>query len=102
VAKDEPFPKEVVRDLIGIARALYTTFKAMGPAYSEQLNKVTQIGAKLSRALEKGQKGGPGTWNATTATLMAEQAAKELGSMVDVYLPAKVLIKAASGRLKRG
>lgn len=43
-----------------------------------------------------------GTWNSNTATLMAEQAAKELGSMVDVYLPAKVLIKAASGRLKRG
>ena len=99
---DLPFPKEVVRDLIGITRALYVAFKGMGPAYADQLSRVTQIGAKLSRALEKGQKGGPGTWNSNTATLMAEQAAKELGSMVDAYLPAKVLIKAASGRLKRG
>lgn len=101
VPTDEPFPKETVRDLIGIARALYLTLKRMGPAHSNQLTRVTNIGAKLSRALEKGGKGGPGTWNQNTAWVMAEEASKELAEMVDVYLPAKQLIAAVGDRVRR-
>ena len=98
---DEPFPKETVRDLIGIARALYLAFKGMGPAYRDHMTRVTIIGTKLSRALEKASKGGPGTWNQRTAWLMAEESAQELGTLVDKYVPATVLIRAAGERLKR-
>lgn len=99
---DEPFPKEAVRDLIGIARGLYLALRRMGPGHGQQLSRVTAVGAKLSRALDKASKGGPGTWNQTTAWLMAEEAAKELGELVDMYMPAKVLINAVSSRVKRG
>jgi hypothetical protein len=36
-----------------------------------------------------------------TAWLTADEAAKELGELVDVYLPARVLIMASSERLLR-
>jgi hypothetical protein len=60
----------------------------MGKGYERQMEKVTQIGAKLGRALDRAQKGGPGTWNHRTAWLLAEEATQELGQVVDVYLPA--------------
>lgn len=77
---DEPYPRETVRDLIGIARALYVAFRKMGPAYATLLSRVTAIGTKLSRAFDKASKGGPGTWNQSTAWLMAEEAAKSWAS----------------------
>jgi hypothetical protein len=99
VPHDGPIPLDALRDLIALARALYATFKGMGKGYDAQVTKLAQIGTKLNRALEKAQKGGPGTWNHRTARLMAEDATRELGDVVDVYLPAKVVIQAATARL---
>jgi hypothetical protein len=99
VPHDGPLPLDALRDLIALCRALYVTFRGMGKGYDTQLHQLAQIGAKLSRALDKAQKGGPGTWNHRTAWLMAEEATKELGQVVDVYLPAKAVITASGERL---
>ena len=99
VHHDGPIPLDARRDLLALCRALFVTFKGMGKGYDKQLNQLAQIGSKLSRALEKAQKGGPGTWNHRTAWLMAEEATKELATVVDVYLPAKALITASGERL---
>jgi hypothetical protein len=72
-------------------------FLKMGPAYATPLQGLRPSGTKLCRAVDKASKGGPGTWNQRTALPMAEEA-KELGELVDVYLPAKVLIAASSKR----
>lgn len=96
---DGPIPLDALRDLIALCRALYLTFKGMGKGYDKQLTQLAQIGAKLGRALDKAERGGPGTWNHRTAWLMAEEATKELGTVVDVYLPAKALITASGERL---
>lgn len=101
VLHDGPIPLDALRDLIALCRTLYVTFKGMGKGYDTQLAMVTQIGAKLGRALDKAQKGGPGTWNHRTAWLLAEEATKQLGEVVDVYLPAKALITASGERLLR-
>lgn len=101
VPRDEPFPYETVRDLIGIARALFLAFRTMGPEYTTHMGKVASIGSQLQRAMEKARKGGPGTWNHTTAWIMAEQAATDLGTLVDKYLPASLLIRATGQRLAR-
>ena len=98
---DGPIPLDALRDLIALTRALYVTFKGMGKGYDAQLTKLTAIGSQLTRALDKAQKGGPGTWNHRTAWLMAEQATTDLGEVVDVYLPAKALITASGERLLR-
>ena len=99
VPHEGPIPLDALRDLIALTRALYVTFKGMGKGYDKQLSALTAIGTKLTRALDKATKGGPGTWNHTTAWLMAEQATLELGQVVDVYLPAKALITASGERL---
>jgi hypothetical protein len=85
--------------LIALCRTFYVTFRGLGQGYDVQLAQLTAIGAKLTRALEKAEKGGPGTWNHRTAWVMAEEATQELGRVVDVYLPAKALITASGARL---
>ena len=94
-----PIPLDALRDLIALTRALYVTFKGMGKGYDSQLSALTAIGTKLTRALDKAQKGAPGTWNHQTAWLMAEEATLDLGKVVDVYLPAKAVITASGERL---
>lgn len=101
VPHDGPIPLDALRDLIALARSFYVTFKGMGKGYDKQVTQLTQIGTKLSRALDRAQKGGPGTWNHRTAWLLAEEATKELGDVVDVYVPAKALIAASAERLLR-
>jgi hypothetical protein len=101
VPYDGPIPLDALRDLIALTRTLFVTFKGLGQGYDRQLELLTQIGGKLNRALEKAQKGGPGTWNHKTAWIMAEQATAELGEVVDVFLPAKALITASGERLLR-
>jgi len=96
---DAPLPLDALRDLIALTRTLYVTFRGLGKGYDTQLAQLTQIGTKLQRALEKAQKGGPGTWNHKTAWVMAEEATAELGRVVDVFLPAKALITASGERL---
>ncbi len=98
---DGPIPIEALEDLISLARTLYVTFRGMGKGYDKQLTALAQIGSKLARARDKAEKGGPGTWNHRTAWMMAEEATKELGGLVDVYLPAKALITASGERLLR-
>lgn len=98
---DEQIPLEALRDLLALCRAFYVTFRGLGKGYDTQLSQLTAIGAKLARALEKAQKGGPGTWNHKTAWLLAEEATQELGQVVDVFLPAKALITASRERLLR-
>lgn len=99
VPHEGPIPLDALRDLIALTRALYVTFRGLGKGYDRQLEQLTHIGAKLGRALDKAQKGGPGTWNHKTAWLMAEEATLELGNVVDVFLPAKAVITASGERL---
>jgi hypothetical protein len=99
---DAPVPLEALRDLIALARTLYVTFRGMGAGYDRQLTQLKQIGGKLTRALEKAERGtAPGSWDQKTAWAMAEEATRELGHVVDVYLPAKALITASGERLLR-
>lgn len=100
MAHEEPVPLDALRDLVALARAFYVTFKGMGAGYDEQLYQLRRIGEKLNRALERAEKRNvPGTWEHTTAWALAEEATKELGEVVDVFLPAKALITASGARL---
>jgi hypothetical protein len=96
---DGPIPLDALRDLIALCRALYVTYQGLGKGYDVQLAKLRAIGQKLSRALEKAE--GIGSWNRQTAWLLAEEATKELGELIDVYLPAKAVVTASGERLLR-
>lgn len=102
VANDGPLPVETVRDLLGVTRALYAAIQAMGPGYSDQLFRLRGIGFQLNLALEKAEKGGPGTLHHRSAWLIAEKAVEDLGVLVDGSLPARMLVISAGERvLKR-
>ena len=96
-----PVPVEVVRDLLGIARAMYAAFESMGPEYSDQKFKLRGIGYQLQLALERAGEGGPGTFKNRCAWLIASQAAKDLGALVDAGVPEEVVVRAAGERLAK-
>jgi hypothetical protein len=101
VPNDGPLPVEVVRDLLGIARAMYAAFQSMGAEYETHLLKLRGIGYQLQLSLEKAKQGGPGTFPHRSAWLIAEKAAADLGALVDKYMPAQLLIKATGERLSK-
>jgi hypothetical protein len=73
----------------------------MGPAWDTQREQVQRIGEKLGRAITKAQRGHAGTWDQVSAWALAEEAAEDLGKLIDQYLPAKQLIAATGERLRR-
>ncbi len=98
---DVQLPVDVVRDLLGIARAMYAAFREMGPEYKDHMFRLRGIGAQLQLALDKAKQGGPGTFPHRSAWLIAEKASKDLGALVDKYMPAQLLIRATGERLAK-
>lgn len=98
---DGQLPVEVVRDLLGIARAMYAAFAEMGPEYKDHMFRLRGIGFQLQLALDKAAKGGPGTFAMRSAWLISEKAAADLGALVDKCMPAQLLIRATGERLAK-
>jgi hypothetical protein len=101
VPNESPFPVEIARDLLGLARALYLAFVERGPAYDEQRWKLRGIGGQLQLAIERGQQGGPGTLANRCDWLIAEKAAKDLGELVGEHFSAKTLLRVTAERMAR-
>jgi hypothetical protein len=100
VPNDGQIPIESLRDLLGLARAIYATLATMGPAYSDQLFRLRGIGYQLTLALERAGQGGPGTFPHRAAWLISEKAVQDLGDLIaEDALPAKALIAASGERL---
>lgn len=95
----DAFPIEAVRDLLGIARALYAARKrelATGP----ELVELAEIGKMLTNAL-KLAKSGPDALGSRAAWAQAEEACERLGRVVRRTLPAAVVVEAAVVRIRR-
>ena len=99
--KKDQLPVEVVRDLLGIARAMYAAFETMGPEYADHMFRLRGIGFQLQLALDKAAMGGNGTFAMRSAWLISEEAAKNLGKLVDEHMPAQLLVKPTGERLAR-
>lgn len=101
VPNDSPFPVEVARDLLGLARALYLAFVEMGPTYDEQRWKLRGIGGQLQLAIERGQQGGAGTFPNRCAWLIAEKAAADLGEILGKHFSAETLLRVTAERMAK-
>jgi hypothetical protein len=97
--RETQLPVEVVRDLLGIARALYAALVELGPDYDTPRFKLRGIGYQLNLALERAGQGGPGTFPHRCSWLIAEKALDDLNVLIDAHLPAKALLKATEDRL---
>lgn len=89
-----PFPSQTVRDLIGIARLLYRTWRAANPA-DTRLPELVAIGKDLRAAATLANATKPGTRRYRQAWELAEVATHRLGSILDAYVAVKPLVASA-------
>jgi hypothetical protein len=100
VPRSDPLPVEAVRDLLGIARALYAARKREF-ASKHDLDELAAIGKELSNALRLAKKSGPDTLGHRAAWLQAEDACSRLMRLISLETPAAIVIEAAVVRIRR-
>lgn len=97
-----PFPRETIRDLLGITRALYRAERAAAlPDGRERLDRLTEIGKHYRLALELALKCGPGTMGRRAAWAWAEKATEALGDFVAESAELASVVRASAQKLSR-
>lgn len=94
-----PLPLGVVRDLLGIARALYRAELGRPDAHPDKLEALVAIGQDLRLALELGERSAPGTLGSRAARNRAERATDALGSIVADEVALAPVVAATAARL---
>lgn len=89
-----PFPAQTVRDLIGIARLLYRTWRAANGG-DVRLPSLVGIGKDLQSALSMAARSKPGTRGHREAWQLAELATHRLVGILDAFVGVRPLITAA-------
>jgi len=100
VARSDPLPAEAVRDLLGIARALYAACKREF-ASKRDLEELADIGKRLANALRLAKKSGPDTLGHRAAWREAEDACSRLMRALSLETPAAAVVEAAVVRIRR-
>jgi hypothetical protein len=100
MTRPDALPAEAVRDLVGIARAMYAARKRDG-APDPELQELVEIGKKLKHSLELARRAGPNTLGHRAAWACAEEATSRLVRLVGFATPAAVLVEAAAIRVRR-
>lgn len=96
-----PLPREVVRDLLGITRALYRAELALPPPRADALRlaKLAEIGTHFRRALDL-SKGEPDTMGHRAAWSWAERATVALADFVGETMTVAPAVRAAAAKLR--
>lgn len=97
--RDQPFPLEAVRDLIGLVRALYA---ATPRDEAVKRRRLATIGRRLTTTIELSASTEHGSVGHRAAWLHAEEATRELGGLVEITTMARPVIAAAQGAVMRG
>lgn len=97
--RDNAFPFEAVRDLLGVVRAMYAWARSSRRA--ADMARLVRIGRALRQALALAIEHQPGTLGHAAAWQKAETAVEQLGQLVDALTPARPIIEAAAKRVKR-
>ncbi len=96
-----PFPKDAVRDLLGITRALFRAERAKPTPDPSRLARLQDVGTRYREALELGARCASDTMGGRAALSKAEMATATLGELVaesDMMVDAVV---ATGQRLRR-
>lgn len=96
--RDETFPLEAVRDLLGIVRAFYGARRA-GHAGRHELSRIARVGKELADAIDLAATARPGSVAYRAACAHAEHAALEAGNLIDIMTPAAPLMRVARSRV---
>jgi hypothetical protein len=93
-----PFPFVAVRDLLGIARALYRAADGEPRRQAE----IQRIGTELRDALALARRSGEGTMGRRAAWQKADRATRALGALVADGCAVEPLVQATATCLARG
>lgn len=97
----DPFPTETVRDLLGIARALYRAELALDlPLVETRCAQLEEIGKEYRLALKLAECS-PGTMGRRAAWTWAEKATASLGQFVAGSADLGLMVSATAERLRR-
>jgi hypothetical protein len=94
------FPTEAVRDLLGIACALYRAERD-GAGDPVRLQNLVDVGEAYKTALDLARRGGPQSLGASAAWNRATEATERLCALVGDETRAGPLVLAAAGRVRR-
>lgn len=98
----ERLPVDVIRDLLGIARAMYVAWRDNGWPRS-QMEELKAIGLELHEALDLAHRSQPGMVEYEVARDIAESATDRLTQLIACStLPLAPVVRAAGERLKKG
>jgi hypothetical protein len=97
-SRNEPFPLEAVRDLLGVVRAIYAAAKQRGASRVE-LGRIARVGKQLSDAIDLAVTTRPDTVGHRAAWQHAEEATNHVMDLVDALTPAEPLLIAAKSRV---
>lgn len=99
-ARRVSFPREAVRDLLGVVRAIYAAAKEGGAGRGELL-RIARIGNMLARSLELAAGAGSAEVepDLDEAWQLAESATRRVGELIDVLTPAEPIVMASSDRV---
>jgi hypothetical protein len=103
LARNDPFPREAVRDLLGITRALYRAELALPEEQRQpsRLDRLLTIGKQYRLALELGTQCEPDTCGGRAARLWADRATAALGEVVAESELVATAVRATARRLQR-
>ncbi len=96
--RQEPFPFQAARDLLGILRAMYGAARNEG-SDRRRLLAIRRVGEELRAAIDLALEHDPGTLGHAAAWTRAERATRELGDLCDVTTPLAPTLGAAASRL---
>jgi hypothetical protein len=99
--RQEQLPLEVMRDLLGVARALYVAWRAQGVS-STRLADLRAVGRDLAEALKLAARTDPGTLGHCAAWDKADRATERLGRLIGSDERTTTLVVAARERLLAG
>ena len=99
--RQEQLPLEVMRDLVGIARALYVAWRSQGTSPA-RLAELRSVGRELRTALKLAAKTDPGTLGHCAAWDRADRATEHLGRLIGSDERASTLVVAAREQLLSG
>ncbi len=97
--RQDPFPFEAVRDLLGILRAMYAAAKEQG-AGRRRLLAIQSAGQELRAAVDLALEHEPGTLGHAAAWQRAERATGRLADLVDSTTPLEPTLEAAAERVR--
>ena len=96
--REDPIPIHALRDLLGLARAIYLA-ERRGGAPPERLRRIAEVGRDLADAISMAKNAKPNTLAYFAAWKAAEAATHACADIADVLTPAQPIVTAAVARI---